>query len=231
MLTRGASRGGRRLVHATIAALAMLLPGALAAEAAAQTLTVDKRCYVDVGTKAALMTVGGTGYVPGDQVLITSSDGSVDTTTTANPAGDILVQTNAPIPILTLPGQQTVTLTAQDFTSTSPATLTATVPVTATTLAVLPQPTRAKLTSKVTWYFSGFAPGKFIYGHYLRKRQVARARFGRAQGPCGVLKVRARFYPGGHPRFSKYTLQLDDSKHYSKHSLPHFIVQITKTLL
>ncbi len=221
---------GLRLTRGTIGALAMLGPGAFAAEAPAQTLTVDKPCYVNVANTAAVMTVSGTGYAPGDPVLISSSDGSVDTQTTADPSGSILVQTDAPTPSLTHPGAQTVTLTAQDFTATG-TTLTASTPVMATDLGVEPQPTRAKLTSRVTWYFSGFAPGKPIYGHYLRKQQVALARFGLARGACGVLKVRARFYPGGNPRRRKYRLQFDDSQRYSKHSLPRYTVQITKTTL
>ncbi len=230
----GAAAGGRRLVHAAVVALTLLAPGGLAAAASAQTLSVDKPCYVNVNTKTgltpAVMTVTGTGYAAGDSVYINSSDGSVNAQATADAAGNISVQTTAPNPVLNLPGAKTVTLTAQDPTLAGTM-LSAATPVTATTLAVLPQPTQAKLTRKVTWYFSGFAPGKYIYGHYVRKNQVARARFGRAHGPCGVLKARARFYPGGHPKYGKYKLQFDDSKPYSEQSLPRYVLQITQTIL
>jgi hypothetical protein len=174
------------------------------------------------------MVVFGTGYTPGDTVNISSSDGSVDTTATANATGDILATTTAPTPFLSRPGPKMVTLSAQDFTSGAPAT---TVLVTATALAVTASPSSAKLTAKVTWYFSGFKPGQMIYGHYLRKKQVARASFGRDKGPCGLLKVRAHFYPGRHPRYAQYKLQIDNSRRYSKRSLPRFLVAITRTII
>jgi hypothetical protein len=88
------------------------------------------------------------------------------------------------------------------------------------------KPTEAALTKKVTWYFSGFRRGKFIYAHYLHKKPAAQARFGRATGPCGLLKVKARFYPGGHPRFKTYTVQIDDSKRYSKHASPKIVTKL-----
>src|SRR6202020_34649 len=100
------------------------------------------------------------------------------------------VTTGAPIPFLSLPGSKAVTLTAQDFTAAG-TTITATARTQAAQLAVDTKPAQARLSKKVTWYFSGFRPGRFIYGHYLRKKPVATAKFGRAKGPCGVLKVKA----------------------------------------
>jgi hypothetical protein len=115
-------------------------------------------------------------------------------------------------------------VTAQDFAAAG--TITATARTQAARLAVDTKPAQARLSKKVTWYFSGFRPGRFIYGHYLRKKPVARAKFGRAKGPCGLLKVKARFYPGGHPRFKSYGLQLDDSKSYSKHASPRIVTRL-----
>jgi hypothetical protein len=65
----------------------------------------------------------------------------------------------------------------------------------------------------------------------VRSKQVARVRFGRAKGPCGVLKVRARFYPGGHPRYDNYTLVFDSSKRYSKKTRPRVLLKIHKVIL
>ena len=66
------------------------------------------------------------------------------------------------------------------------------------------------LTEKTNWSFSGFQPGKPIFGHYLYKgKQVALATFGRAQPPCGTLKVRARLYPAT-PHHASYSIQYDD---------------------
>jgi hypothetical protein len=210
-------------------AAAVLAPGAFASAAGAATITVNQACYVNVGTKPAPMTITGSGFVGGDDVSISSSDGSVDTTTTADPTGAISVTTGAPMPPFSLPGAKTVTVSAQDFSATG--TISAAVPVKVAPLAVLPRPSQAKLTSKVTWYFSGFAPGKFIFGHYLRKNQVARTRFGRAKGACGLLKVHARFYPGGHPRYSSYTLVFDNAQRYSKKTRPRVLLKIHKVVL
>ena len=86
--------------------------------------------------------------------------------------------------------------------------------------AVKTKPARAKFTHPVTFTFSGFKPGKQIYAHFLHPKPVARERFGKAKGVCGVLKTKALLYPGGHPRFKTYKLQFDDSKAYSRHASP-----------
>jgi hypothetical protein len=220
------SVGGRRLlVRATLGAALILVPSAATASASAATLSLDKPCYVSAASKRAAMNLLGSGFVPGDMVEISSSDGSVATSTTANASGDIGLTTGAPIPFLSLPGSKAVTLTAQDFTA-GGTTITATARTQAAPLAVDTKPAQARLSKKVTWYFSGFRPGRFIYGHYLRKKPVARAKFGRAKGPCGVLKVKAKFYPGGHPRFKSYGVQIDDSKGYSKHASPRIVTKL-----
>jgi hypothetical protein len=230
MRTCGSGGGHRRLMRAASGAAAMLVPAAFASAAGAATIAVNQPCFVDAGTQAAPMVVTGAGFVPGDEVQISSSDNSVSATATADATGAISVTTTAPTAIFQRPSAKTVTLTAQDF-SVNSGTISAATPVTFTTLAVLPQPSQAKLTSKVTWYFSGFTPGKVIYGHYLRKKPVARATFGRAKGPCGLLKVRARFYPGGHPRSSSYTLVFDSAKRYSKKTRPRVLIKIHKIVL
>jgi hypothetical protein len=217
--------GRRRLVQAALGAALILVPSAAAAPASAATLSLDKPCYVSAASKRATMKLLGSGFVPGDMVEISSSDGSVSTSTPANASGDIAATTGAPIPFLSLPGSKAITLTAQDFTAAG-TTITATARTQAAPLAVATKPAQARLSQKVTWYFSGFRPGRLIYGHYLRKRPVARTQFGRAKGPCGVLKVKARFYPGGHPRFKSYGLQLDDSKSYSKHASPRIVTKL-----
>jgi hypothetical protein len=220
------SVGGRRhLVQAALGAAFILVPTAAAAPASAATLSLNKPCYVSAVSKRAAMNLLGSGFVPGDMVEISSSDGSVATSTTVNASGDIAATTGAPIPAFSLPGSKTVTLTAQDFTAAG-TTITATARTQAAQLAVDTKPAQARLSKKVTWYFSGFRPGRFIYGHYLHKKPVARAKFGRAKGPCGVLKVKAQFYPGGHPRFKSYGLQLDDSKGYSKHASPRIVTRL-----
>jgi hypothetical protein len=171
------------------------------------------------------MAVAGSGFVPGDTVEISSGDGSVADSVTADAAGNISLTTGAPSPTFNRPGAKTETVTATDIATTG--TITASTPVQVAPLEVQTVPLEAPFTKKVTWYFSGFTPGKHIYAHYLRDKQVARAKFSRAQGPCGVLKARATLYPGGHPHFKKYEVQIDSSKHYNKHATPRIDTRLS----
>jgi hypothetical protein len=206
--------------RAIIGALTAVGFGALVSGAWAAAITVAKPCYVNQSrTKRASMTVVGSGFAPGGQVTIASSDGSLNVVTTASTTGAIAAATKAPDPSFTLPGQRTVMLTAVESTV-GGTPITATTPVTVAPLAVAIQPSVVVPTEKVTWYFSGFTPGELIFGHYLRGKQVALARFGRAHDACGVLAARAPLYPGGHPRHRLYGLQLDDSRRYNKRSTP-----------
>lgn len=222
MFSWGRGRRARRLAGALAL---MLAPIGFVAQASAATIAVAKRCYVNPVSGPTSMTVQGSGFTPGDQILITSSDGSVDTTAAATASGTITASMHAPSPPFTAPGEKTVTLTATDFPLAGPA-LTATTPVTVAPLLAATKPREARFTSKVTWFFSGFDTGKYIYAHYLRKRQVALARFGRAAGPCGLLTVRARLYPGGHPRFRSYGVQIDDSRRYDKNASPKLVTRL-----
>jgi hypothetical protein len=218
-LTTGASAAATLASAPTTLASAPAGTPATAASPAA--ISVSKPCYVNAPTaNRAAMTVTGSGFVPAAAVQFSSSDGTVTGQTTASSAGTITYTTPAPDPPFTLPGQQTVTLTATQGTTT------ATTPVTVAPLAVGISPSQATASKKVTWYFSGFEPGGPVFGHYLRRKQVALVRFGRAAGACGVLRARALLYPGGHPRYHLYGLQLDDSARYSSHSSPRLVKKI-----
>lgn len=216
----------RRLTRALVVAGALLAPGAGAAQAAAATLSVNQLCYVNKPTRTTIhrapMVVTGTGYVPGDSVTIASGDGSVNQVLQADSTGSIAGTIGAPTPFFKLPGSQVVGLTADDYSAGG--TIQGATFVRVADLAVATVPARAMPARKVTWYFSGFLPGRYIYGHYLRHgREVARARFGRARGVCGLLRTRARFFPGRHQRYSSYGLQFDDSRPYSRRSSPRII--------
>lgn len=221
MRTCESAGGRRRRVRVATGLVTMLAPAALATAASGATLSVNRPCYVISGKTAPPMTVLGSGFMPGGTVNVSSSDGTASATTTAGPSGNIAVTTGAPTPSFSMPGTKTETLTAQQASGT-----TATTPVTSAPLAVATKPAFAALTKKVTWYFSGFRPGHFIYAHYLRRKPVARTQFGRAKGACGVLKVKARFYPGGHPRYKSYKVQIDDSKRYSKRAAPRIVTKL-----
>ncbi|MEO6858794.1 MAG: hypothetical protein ABI323_09425 [Solirubrobacteraceae bacterium] len=210
--------------------MALLIPVAVAAQASAATLSVNQNCFVNTTTERTLhqapMVVTGSGYVPGDSVTITSSDGSVNTVTQAGPAGTIGIQIGAPTPFLKLPGSQVVGLTASDDNASG--TITGGTFLKTTLLDVATVPSTAPPSRRVSWYFSGFRPGRPIYVHYLhRGRQVARVRFGEAKGVCGLLRTRARFFPG-RQRYQRYGLQFDDSKRYSKRSRPRLLNSLVR---
>ena len=198
----------------------VLLPLAVAAPASAASLAVNKPCYVFTKHHAATMVVTGTGFVPDDTVRLTSSLGwSASKMAKAGPTGSFTATLQAPKPTLELPGQTTVTLTADDFESSQA--ISATAPVTLARFGVAVVPNGVPVSQKLTWYLAGFRPGKEVFVHYLHSTPVAVLRLARASGPCGVVKARARLYPGGHPRYRRYSVQIDDSRHYAKHNTPH----------
>jgi hypothetical protein len=205
----------------------LLASGAVAAQASAANLSVEAGCYVIAGKNAPAMSFSGTGYSPGDAVLISSRDGTVDTSVKADTQGAISGRADAPTPYFATPGAMKIGLTATDQTPAGRTIIARTI-VNVTELGWEHGSTRRRsglgaLTEKTNWSFSGFLPDKLIFGHYLyRGKQVALARFGRAQAPCGTLKVRARLYPAT-PRHSSYSIQYDDSQTYSTKSRPRII--------
>ena len=206
------------VAHAGCALGAALLfvPAVGAAQASAATISVNKKCYVTTSKQRAQMTVIGSGFVPGDTVLLQSGDGTVNATGPVSPAGTISITTGAPLPKAI--AEQSTTVTATDFSTSGQVAAATTVSV--APLAVKTKPARAKFTHPVTFFFFGFKPGKQIYAHYLHPKQVARERFGKAKGACGVLKTKALLFPGGHPQFKTYKVQFDDAKAYGRHASP-----------
>ncbi len=219
----------RRIAHAAIGLAVLGASGIGAAQASAATLSVNKTCYVDTmsktGLQAAAMLVTGTGYVPGDSVAISATDGSTSGMAVVGSSGAFAVTIAAPRPLFSRPGSKVSVLEAKDYATTG--TITGATFVKSTELAVATVPATARPSRRVTWYFSGFRPGHYVYGHYLRRgREVARARFGRAKGVCGLLRVKARFFPGGHQRYRTYGLQFDDSLHYGRRSRPRIVTTL-----
>jgi hypothetical protein len=218
----------------TLGTVAVLTSGALAAQASAADLSVTAGCYVIAGKNAPPMSFTGSGFMPGDRVLIASDEGTVDTSAKADSQGRISGRADAPTPFFSTPVAKKIGLTAKDQTPTGK-TITARATVNVTELgwehgATRRRPGLGALTEKTNWSFSGFQPGQPIFGHYLYKgKQVALARFGRAQPPCGTLKVRARLYPAT-PHHSSFSIQYDDSQAYSKKSQPRIIGPLKLTL-
>ncbi len=168
------------------------------------------------------MTVTGAGFTPGDSLDFTSDKGGAFGTATADAAGGFTISIPGPILPTVNPAAARFVLQATDKATGA----TATAKFAAANLAVLTNPLQAKPSKKVTWTFSGFIPGAEIYAHYLHKNKVAaRTKFGRAQGPCGVLKKKAVFYPG-KARYDTYRVQVDDSRRYLAKTLPRWVATL-----
>jgi hypothetical protein len=218
------SVAGRRRLGGLVVVVAVLVAAVAADGASAATLSVNSACYVFSSPKTPpTMVVTGSGYVPGDPVSIDSNVGFASATVNADASGNIAVSTQAPLPPKVAAGAQPVVLTADDESING--SITASVPLNVAFLYVFhggakKRPGLGAFREKTNWAFSGFTPGKYIWGHYtIHGRQVAKVRFGKASGPCGALKTKARLFPAT-PHHRSYPVQVDDSKRYSKHSSP-----------
>jgi hypothetical protein len=216
---------GRTARLATAGATALLLgPLALAAQASAASIKPTKGCYVNTA-RTAPMTIVGSGFIPGDTIDISGT--GVSATTTASPTGTVAVTTRAPV-LTTHATYQRTKLTATDEGASTP--LTATTVARSTSLAVTtdhPHGVKNLRKDKVKFTFSGFTPGKNIYGFYIHKKVVEKSKFGRATGACGLLTKQALLYPGGHPNFEQYTVTFESRSTYSKKANPHVTGQLT----
>jgi hypothetical protein len=216
------SSHGRLASIAVVACCAVPAAGALAAPASAATLTANKACYVNADPSVgAAMVITGAGFTPGSSVTL--SGGTTSATGTADAAGNVSIPAQAPTLSSLGPGTKPFTLTATDG-----AGISATVAVRSANLAVETSPRSVKNVrkDKVTFSFSGFTPGKHIYGYYVRKKVVAKVKFGKANGPCGTLKQKALLFPGGHPSHDSYKVTFENTSKFSKTAFP----RVTGTL-
>lgn len=213
----------RRLAGAAASACVLLASaGAMASQASAATITVDKPCYVNTAAGPAQMTITGAGFTPGDTVDIIG--GTTDTTTTADASGNFTTATTAPELNTEGPGTVATTLTASDQDVTTNTTITARTTAVSANLAVATKPASIPAKDiknrKITFSFSGFTPGKDVYGYYLRKKVVAKEKFGKATGACGRLKKKALLFPGGHPKKDTYNVAFESTSKYAKKAYP-----------
>lgn len=224
-------RGMRAAVGAIALAGASLGVGGTAAAATVPaTLAVNQACYIAAGKTRPTMIVTGTGYTPGDTVIVSDSTGTFDVSTTADPTGAISASGPAPVTFFSAPGEKPDTVTATDY-SEDGNTYEGSAPTELSFLGATANKTRrahglTALTFKTKWSFSGFPEGKAIFGHYLYgKKTVARQRFGVAQGPCGLLTVHKRLYPAT-PHHRQYRIQIDARRAYSSHASPRLVSKV-----
>jgi hypothetical protein len=217
-LMRGVLSGG--------CVMAIAAGGALA-QAQAASISIAQRCIVDAPSAGAVgkMTVNGQGFTPGDTVDV--SGGGVFATATVAANGTFTTTTGGPQTSFIGPGVRAFTLQAMGEMGGQTATAKGLV----TNLAASARPGHAKPGHKVHWFFSGLRSGREVFGHYLiahgRRLRVFRTiRFGRAHGPCGVLRTRQVLVPG--KRVRNFTVQIDDSRRYRADALPRLLLKITK---
>jgi hypothetical protein len=187
------------------AALAVLLAAVLAGPAAAADLTVQGTCFAS----GQQVLVTGTTFTPLAPVTI---GGDVAATAQADATGAFQVPIAAPAVAGLDP--RTVTVTAVDgANAANTATLRLNV-VRAAFGSNLPIAGRPHDTT--TWRFAGFAPGRPIYAHFLLGgRSRGDYRFGVAGGACGTLTARAPRIPGVRSlRPGRWTLKLDQRRTY-----------------
>ena len=209
------------------AAFASTPHGALGA-ASAPSVASNRACYVNTSSLAPI-TITGAGWTAGHTIRLTSAD----LFATATIAGDgTFSATIDGAPLNTTdPAAKTELVTATDegesTTGAPPTGQSASVRFQVANLAVATRPQQSNPAKKVRFSFSGFAPGKPIYAHYVRgRRVVATQRFGTTKGACGMLQRRALLFPGGHPRYSSYTVQFDDARRYGRASAPKLVSSI-----
>lgn len=211
-----------RIAGVALGALVSLVP---VAAAQAGTVTLDKPCYVEND----VMTANGTGFKPNENLTL-SGDGAF-ATAVADANGNFSVPVQAPInPTIDAKASsvQTYTLKVEDF---GDATQNTTIQYQVTNFAVDRGQARSPRTKR-TWAFAGFPTGSAIYGHFrLKGRTIANYRFGKASGPCGLLKVRARGIPVSRIRTGTWTVQIDTHQRFNKDTRPSFKATITVFLV
>jgi hypothetical protein len=223
---------GKRAAAAVVvvAGASLGVVGTAAAATVPATLSVNQACYITVGKARPTMVVTGSGYVPGDDVNVSDATGTFDADVTADATGAISATGAAPVTYFSKPGEKADLITATDYGEDG----NEYVGSARTELSILgasaAKTRRAHglqaLTFKTKWSFSGFPEGKSIYAHYMYgKKTVARQRFGKAQGPCGLLSVHKRLYPDT-PHHREYRLQIDSSRSYSKHASPRLVTKV-----
>lgn len=195
---------------------------------AAPTITMSRSCYVqDTIAKGVTIQLSGSGFTPGELLFaqIPAPGGLLSfVETTVSAQGTIAAQLPNVIPTGIEP---TVEHERMQIKGVLSGAILAEAPFDLTNLGVAMHPAAARPNAKVTFEFAGFTPGRPIFGHYLHRGHVALThRFGRAGGPCGTLKTRARFFPG-RSRFSSYRVQFDDSKRFRGNAAPKVATGLT----
>lgn len=203
--------------------LALLAAGLLAVPAGARagTVATDMPCYMERQPAVAQLT----GFTPNVDVQIEGDQ--VTATGVTDASGSLTLHFTAPLRETSRPGSERVVLTATELTGPAPQPP-AKAAFRVTTLSFASTGAR-KPTAMRTWTFSGFVPGKPIYGHFRFKgRTRANHRFGVATAPCGELRRRAPGFPvRGRVQPGTWRVQVDQRRTYSRSTSPRLATDTT----
>jgi hypothetical protein len=193
----------------------------LPAAARAGVVTTDLPCYVERQPGSATLT----GFTPGADVELLGDQIYAAGRTDA--AGALTLRFIAPLRATDQPGSDRVVLTAKELTGPAPQP-----PVTAafrvTTLSFATSGGTRSPKAMRTWTFSGFRPGRPIYGHFrFAGRTRANHRFGVATAPCGELRRRAPAFPvRGRVDPGTWRVQVDQRRTYARSTSPQLATTV-----
>jgi hypothetical protein len=205
----------RRLPHAALALLALLVLAATASAAARIRLT--PACYQSSQTGV----LAGAGFTPNGTWVARLNHQHLLGTGHVDAHGKVSARFTAPVYHGTS-GLRTETLSVSDGHHTVSIHFQMT-PLTATFLPHTGNPA----TLRVRWRVLGLGPQRGVYVHYIDPNGVYRhtLRIGTTQGPCGTLKTGPiALFPFAYT-FGRWMFQVDASRHFSRATLPRLLIQ------
>jgi hypothetical protein len=203
-------------MRARYAACALAAVFGAPAGASAADVSVDHECYAEEDA----IVVSGAGYTPNSTATLTLDGTTYAADTDAT--GGFSTTVAAPDTSLQHPGAQPFTLSTRDVDSGAETSTT----VNVVKVGVDAIPRKSKPHKRITWIIAGFPNQKAMYGHWrIGGKTRGNRRMGVPQGPCGVLRVKARQIEAPI-RYGLWTVQFDFNRVYDKHALPKARVQI-----
>jgi hypothetical protein len=215
--------------------MAVLAAAGIAASAARAdpvptgTVAVSRACYVNTARAAAKITITGAGWQAGATIELTDTLNKLSATTTANSSGTFTYTVPAPVVDSYKVQQVADQIEAYyegtpDETGTTDSADATSATFETTNYLVLVTGSSRNPDVRRTFALSGFAPNRTVYAHYLNAqgKLLTTESFGRPAGACGLRRVTAYEYPGGHPKKGTYTIQFDNSRTFSRATTPEY---------
>jgi hypothetical protein len=195
---------------------------AVPAAAEARAVITDLPCYLERRPATATLT----GFTPNVDVQIRGDQ--IQAAGVTDATGSLALAFAAPSRGTARPGSTKVTLTATELTGPARSQR-ATVAFRVATFGFATSGGTTSPKARRTWSFSGFRPGRPIYGHFRFKgRTRANFRFGVASGPCGELRKRAPGFPvRGRLDAGTWRVQVDQKPTYSRSTTPKLATNTT----